>query len=43
MPYLEITEAVLKHCNVVNISYQQNSRVLYNTIYIVRSVIRYLT
>ena len=26
--YLEITEAVLIHCNVVN-SYQQNSRVLY--------------
>ena len=27
-PYLEITEAVLIHCNVVNNSYQQNSRVL---------------
>ena len=29
MPYLEITEVVLKHCNVVNNSYQQNSRILY--------------
>ena len=29
MPYLEITEVVLIHCNVVNNSYQQNSRVLY--------------
>ena len=28
-PYLEITEVVLIHCNVVNNSYQQNSRVLY--------------
>ena len=27
--YLEITEEVLIHCNVVNNSYQQNSRVLY--------------
>ena len=29
MPYLEITEVVLIHFNVVNNSYQQNSRVLY--------------
>ena len=29
VPYLEITEAVLIHCNVVHNSYQQNSRVLY--------------
>ena len=29
VPYLEITEVVLKHYNVVNNSYQQNSRVLY--------------
>ena len=29
VPYLEITEVVLIHCNVVNHSYQQNSRVLY--------------
>ena len=28
-PHLEITEVVLIHCNVVNNSYQQNSRVLY--------------
>ena len=29
VPHLEITEVVLIHCNVVNNSYQQNSRVLY--------------
>ena len=29
VPYLEITEVVLIHCNVVNNSYHQNSRVLY--------------
>ena len=29
VPYLEITEVVLIHCNVVNTSYQQNSRVLH--------------
>ena len=29
LPYLEITKAVLIHCNVVNNSYQRNSRVLY--------------
>ena len=29
MPYLEITEVVLKHCNVVNNSYLQHSRILY--------------
>ena len=28
-PYLEIAEVVLIHCNVVNNSYQQNSKVLY--------------
>ena len=28
VPHLEITEVVLIHCNVVNDSYQQNSRVL---------------
>ena len=32
MPYLEITEVVLVHGNVVNNSYQQNSRVLYTFI-----------
>ena len=26
VPYLEITEVVLMHCNVVNNSYQQNSK-----------------
>ena len=29
VPYLEITEVVLIHCNVANNSYQENSRVLY--------------
>ena len=29
VPYLEITEVVLIHSNVVNNSYQQRSRVLY--------------
>ena len=32
LPYLEITEVVLIHCNVVNNSFQQNSRVLYTFI-----------
>ena len=38
IPYLEIAEVVLIHFNVVNNSYQQNSRVLYT---FVRSIIRY--
>ena len=29
MPYLEITEVVLVHCNFFNNDYQKNSRVLY--------------
>ena len=29
MPYLEVTEVVLAHCNTVNNDYQQNSRALY--------------
>ena len=29
VPYLEVTEVVLIHCNIVNNSYQQNSRILY--------------
>ena len=29
VPHIEITEAVLVHCNVVNNVYQQDSRVLY--------------
>ena len=29
IPRLEITEVILVHCNLVNNSYQQNSRVLY--------------
>ena len=28
VPHLEITEAVMVHCNIVNNDYQQNSRVL---------------
>ena len=29
MSYLEITEVVLMHCNIVNNDYQQDSRVLF--------------
>ena len=29
VPHLEIAEVVLGHCNIVNIDYQQDSRVLY--------------
>ena len=29
VPHLEITEAVLVHCNIVNNDYQQDSRVVY--------------
>ena len=29
MPYLKIPEVILIYCNVVNNSYQQNSRALY--------------
>ena len=29
IPHLEITEVILIHSNIVNNSYQQNSRVLY--------------
>ena len=32
MPYLKITEVVLIHCDVVNNSYQPNSRVFYTFI-----------
>ena len=29
MTYLEITEVILVHCNIVNSNYQQELRVLY--------------
>ena len=29
VPHLEITEIVLAHCNIANIDYQQDSRILY--------------
>ena len=29
MPYSEITEVILVHCNIVNNDYQNNSRVFY--------------
>ena len=29
VPYLEITEVVLVHCNIVNNDYQQDSSILY--------------
>ena len=32
MPYLEITEVKLVHCNIINNRYQQNSRFLYTFI-----------
>ena len=32
VPHLEITEVILVHCNIVNINYQQDSRVLYTFI-----------
>ena len=32
MPYLEIKEEVLVHCNTVNNDYQQDSRVLYTIV-----------
>ena len=33
VPYLEINEVVLIHCNVVNNKYQPNSRVLYTFVH----------
>ena len=32
VPYLQITEVVLVHCNIVNNDYQQNSRVLHTIV-----------
>ena len=32
VPNLEITEAVLLHCNIANNDYQQDSRVLYTSV-----------
>ena len=29
VPHLQITEVVLIHCNIVNIDYQQDSRVIW--------------
>ena len=29
IPYLEITDVILVHCNIVNNNYHKNSRVLY--------------
>ena len=34
VPHLEIAELVLVHCNIVNIDYQQNSRVLYTFFFV---------
>ena len=42
IPYLEITEVVLIHLNVVNNSYQQNSRALY-TFVLFWPIIRHFT
>ena len=35
VPHLEITEAVLVHCNIVNNDYQQDSIVLYTLFQII--------
>ena len=32
LPYLEITEVALAHCNIVNNNYQQNSKVLHELV-----------
>ena len=32
VPYLEITEAILVHCNIANNDYLQDSRVLYTIV-----------
>ena len=32
VPYLEITEAILVHCNIANNDYQQDLRVLYTIV-----------
>ena len=39
VPHLEITEAVLVHCNIVNNNYQKYSRVLYTFISFISSII----
>ena len=33
VPYLEGTDVVLVHCNIVNNGYQENSRVLYTFVH----------
>ena len=45
VPHLEITEVVLVHCNIVNNSYQHNSRVLYAFVpnKFIWSIIRHFT
>ena len=40
VPHLEITEVVLGHCNIVNIDYQQDSRVLY-TLFLINPLVNY--
>ena len=32
MPYLEINEVLLVHCNIFNNNYQQNSKILYKSV-----------
>ena len=32
VPHLEVVEVVLIHCNIVDNSYQQNSRILYTSV-----------
>ena len=40
IPHLEITEAVLIHCSIVNNDYQQDSRFLYN-FFLINHLINY--
>ena len=40
VPHLEIAEVVLGHCNIVNIDYQQDSRVLY-TLFLINPLVNY--
>ena len=40
IPHLDITEAVLIHCNIVNNDYQQDSRFLYN-FFLINHLINY--
>ena len=40
VPHLEIAEVVLGQCNIVNIDYQKDSRVLY-TLFLINPLVNY--